>query len=76
MLRPSLSAGTALLLAGCIVGPDYQRPSVPMTATYSELTPADYRNPGEWKRAIPADELSRAKWWEIFGDPQLDALGG
>src|SRR5262249_52023714 len=27
---------TALLLAGCMVGPDYRRPSVPMTAAYKE----------------------------------------
>jgi NodT family efflux transporter outer membrane factor (OMF) lipoprotein len=29
---------------------------------------------GTWKPAQPADTLPRGKWWEIFGDPQLNAL--
>ena len=27
-----------------------------------------------WKRAEPRDALDRGSWWEIFGDPELDAL--
>jgi len=27
-----------------------------------------------WKRAQPNDEALRGKWWELFGDPQLNAL--
>jgi NodT family efflux transporter outer membrane factor (OMF) lipoprotein len=55
-----------LLLAGCMVGPDYSKPSVPMTAAYKE-------DQG-WKLARPGDDIPRGKWWEIFGDPQLNAL--
>jgi NodT family efflux transporter outer membrane factor (OMF) lipoprotein len=69
-LRLSLVALAALLLTGCMVGPDYVRPSVPMTPAYKEAPP-----PGEgWKLAKPSDEMPRGQWWEIFGDPQLNAL--
>lgn len=57
---------TALLLAGCMVGPDYRRPSVPMTAAYKE-------DQG-WKLARPGDDVPRGNWWEIFGDPELNVL--
>ena len=62
----SLTAIVVLLCAGCMVGPDYFKPSVPMTATYKE-------DQG-WKLARPSDTIPRGKWWEIFGDPQLNAL--
>ena len=62
----SLATIVALLCAGCMVGPDYFKPSVPMTATYKE-------DQG-WKLARPSDAIPRGKWWEIFADPQLNAL--
>ena len=61
-----LTAAVVLLCAGCMVGPDYFKPSVPMTAAYKE-------DQG-WKLARPSDTIPRGKWWEIFGDPQLNAL--
>ena len=61
-----LTAAVVLLCAGCMVGPDYSKPSVPMTAGYKE-------DQG-WKLARPRDDIPRGKWWEIFGDPQLNAL--
>ena len=69
-LRLSLVGLAALLLTSCMVGPDYSRPSVPMPVAYKEPPPA-----GEgWKVAQPGDHVPRGKWWEIFGDPQLNAL--
>ena len=56
----------ALVLGGCMVGPKYQKPSVPMTATYKEAE--------GWKAAQPSDHLPKGQWWAIFGDPDLDAL--
>ena len=56
----------AALLAGCMVGPDYVRPSTE--------TPKAYKEGSAWKPAEPRDDVSRGKWWEIFGDPQLNAL--
>jgi NodT family efflux transporter outer membrane factor (OMF) lipoprotein len=61
-----LTAVVVLLCAGCMVGPDYFKPSVPMTAAYKE-------DQG-WKLAQPRDQIPRGKWWEIFGDAQLNAL--
>ena len=69
-LRLSLVGLAALLFAGCMVGPDYLKPSVPLTPAYKETPP-----PGDgWKVAQPNDQLSRGNWWEMFGDPQLNAL--
>jgi len=55
-------AVAGLLLTGCKMGPDYQRPAVE--------TPPDWR----WKTAEPADHLPRGAWWKMFEDPQMDAL--
>src|SRR5262245_30505072 len=52
--------------AGCTVGPDYVRPTA--------VAPEAYKENANWKVAEPQDHVSRGKWWEIFGDPQLSAL--
>ena len=65
---------TACLLAGCTVGPKYHTPPANTPAAYKELTPADYKNTDGWKVAQPKDDALRGKWWEIFGDSQLNAL--
>ena len=64
----------ALLLSGCTVGPKYQRPSVTTPEAFKELTPADYPSTDGWKVAQPKDAALKGKWWEIFNDPQLNAL--
>ncbi len=53
-------------LAACTVGPNYVRPKAPVPASYKEMK--------GWKKAQPLDGISRGAWWEIFGDPQLNAL--
>ena len=71
----SLAAASCLLLmAGCTVGPHYQKPVADTPAAFKELTPADYKNTDGWKVAQPKDDALRGKWWEIFNDPQLNAL--
>ena len=55
-----------LLLAGCTVGPDYVRPPT--------AAPEAYKENAGWKVAQPRDELPRGAWWEIYHDPQLNAL--
>jgi NodT family efflux transporter outer membrane factor (OMF) lipoprotein len=58
----------AIVLAGCMVGPNYTRPPAPIPPVFKE---------GQgWKTAQPGDQALRGNWWEIFGDPQLDALEG
>ena len=66
LFRLGLTAVVVLLCAGCMVGPDYFKPSVPMTPAYKE-------DQG-WKLARPLDDIPRGKWWEIFGDLQLNTL--
>lgn len=70
---PSLAA-LLLFVAGCTVGPRYVRPSAQAPATFKELTPADFSVTEGWKVAQPQDNVIRDKWWEIFGDPQLNTL--
>src|ERR1700684_3361199 len=66
--------GASCLLAGCMVGPRYHTPTADTPAAYKELTAADYQNTDGWKVAQPKDDTLRGKWWEIFNDPQLNAL--
>ena len=73
MRRPAI-ATLALLVAGCTVGPKYKTPTVPITDTFKEATPVDYKTAGTWRPAHPSDAIPRGAWWEIFGDQQLDTL--
>lgn len=52
---------------GCAVGPHYSRAPVPTPPVYKEIPPG-------WETAQPSDQMARGKWWEIFNDPQLNAL--
>ncbi len=73
---PVLAAsGLALLLAGCTVGPNYHRPSVPDAPAWKEnaVPPPNPPN-GTWVHAEPSDQVLRGEWWEMYGDPQLNAL--
>lgn len=57
---------SVLLLAGCSVGPNYTRPTTEV--------PLDYKEAGQFKEAQPSDAIAKGKWWEIYNDPQLNAL--
>ena len=63
-----------MFTVGCSVGPKYVRPSVPATPAYKEAPPESFKEAGTWQPAQPGDNGSRGKWWEIFGDSQLNAL--
>lgn len=54
------------LLGGCMVGPDYHKPTAPISTTFKEAE--------GWKAATPQDELPKGPWWELYQDPQLNAL--
>jgi NodT family efflux transporter outer membrane factor (OMF) lipoprotein len=64
----------SLLLVGCMVGPKYVKPSVPATPSYKEPPPPSFKETDGWKPAQPGDQTLRGKWWELFGDPQLNTL--
>jgi len=65
---------SAILLQGCDVGPKYNRPTAKVPATFKEVTPDDLQKMDGWKVAQPQDAALHGNWWEIFGDPQLNAL--
>jgi len=62
------------LLGGCTVGPPYHRPAVQSPSAYKELTAAQFKDTDGWKVAVPQDTRIRDQWWELFDDPQLNAL--
>jgi NodT family efflux transporter outer membrane factor (OMF) lipoprotein len=72
-----LAAG---LLSGCMVGPNYVKPSTPMTPAFKETAPpisgssAESGATKDWALAHPQDAAPRGNWWEVFQDPQLNAL--
>ncbi len=76
-LRAALtSALAALLMSGCRVGPKYHQPPALAQAppvAYKEA-PTQSADEGSWKVAEPQDAMLHGKWWEIFGDPELNAL--
>ena len=57
---------TAAALAGCLVGPNYHRPSAP--------TPTVYKEAKGWAPANPSDAADKKDWWTVFGDPTLNSL--
>ncbi len=59
------AATFVVVLSGCAVGPDYERPSVP--------TPQSFAVPSGWKVAEPHDAEIPADWWKMFNDPVLAA---
>jgi NodT family efflux transporter outer membrane factor (OMF) lipoprotein len=80
-LRCSLFALiTLLLVTGCKpVGPNYNRPSYTAPVSYKDtrapsVIPPPNPQGGSWTPANPSDGLLRGKWWEVYGDPQLNQL--
>lgn len=61
VIRFLLLAGATVLAAACTMGPDYQRPEVPV--------PEEFRNTDE---AGPS--IANLDWWELFDDKQLVSL--
>jgi NodT family efflux transporter outer membrane factor (OMF) lipoprotein len=63
-----------LLLTGCMVGPNYSRPSAPTAPGYKEAPPASFKDQDGWKVVQPSDAQLKGNWWELYGDPQLNSL--
>ena len=62
------------LLAGCVVGPKYHRRPRPAPAPVYKESPTQFNDNEGWTVAQPSDAKLRGKWWEIFNDPELNAL--
>jgi len=65
MRAGSLLALLALLSAGCMVGPNYRRPTIATPTTFRAPEPLP---PGR------AESLADLKWFQVFKDPQLQDL--
>lgn len=66
MKRLSLILAASVAVSGCMVGPNYSRPSAPLSPTFKEAA--------GWTTATPADHLDRGDWWTLFNDPVLNDL--
>lgn len=64
--RSLLASSIAVALAGCgsLAGPDYERPTSPTKASWSQ--PAESE--------VSPEEVIRPDWWTGFRDPYLDSL--
>jgi len=51
-----------LLLSGCVVGPDYQKPDAALPAKFTE------------SKAASAENVTLNPWWESFRDKRLNSL--
>ncbi|GAA0471641.1 MULTISPECIES: efflux transporter outer membrane subunit [Tatumella] len=56
----------ALLLSGCMAGPDYHRPSADI--------PLQFKEAKGWQQASPQDDQPKGEWWRVYHDPLLDQL--
>lgn len=86
-MRPLIRSGSAALLcagslalAGCMVGPKYHPPAA-IAPTATAYPAANLQNGAgvasdgsTWVAAAPSDAMLRGKWWEVFGDPELNGL--
>jgi NodT family efflux transporter outer membrane factor (OMF) lipoprotein len=69
-----ICTGAALGLAGCDLAPHYKPPPTDSAGTFKEVVPAESGGNEGWKVAEPRDNERRGKWWEAYGDRQLDGL--
>ena len=65
-----------VLFAGCSFAPKYAKPVVQTPAAFKELPPEQFKEAEGWKAAEPKDDTLRGKWWEMFHEPELNALEG
>jgi multidrug efflux system outer membrane protein len=67
-MKRSFCSAAALLLAGCAVGPDYQRPSLDVPAQYRDVAPTTPDTTSD------TPSLGDSGWWEVYSDTNLQAL--
>jgi NodT family efflux transporter outer membrane factor (OMF) lipoprotein len=73
-LLPLIAGIVVSLVAGCMVGPNYERPAA-ITAPIFKEAPTDPSSANDgWKPGQPSDQALKGDWWRVYQDPQLDAL--
>ena len=67
--------GIVALLGGCRIGPPYHAPAPPaITAPNYKESTVNFQDTGGWKVASPQDAMIKGNWWEVFEQPELNAL--
>ncbi len=62
MIRRFISiAGLAFLVTGCMLGPDYERPDIPVPENFNQQIDS-------------GESIVNLPWWELFRDDRLKAL--
>lgn len=78
MIKPSTAVLASLLLAGCTVGPDFQRPAAPTVHGYTAApvtaTVASIGVAGGASQHFDQGGDIPAQWWQLFHSQPLDAL--
>ena len=73
-----LGVGFGVLLTGCAVGPNYQRPAAPATHDYAPTalpqTTASAPGPGGNAQQLVQDMDIPGQWWTLFHSAPLNAL--
>ena len=74
--QAGILAAVAVIAAGCTVGPNYKKPPVTVPPAFKEAAPPEMAAAAasRLKPAQPQDAASRGMWWQVFNDPQLNAL--
>jgi len=74
-IAATASLMTSLLcLQGCTVGPKYVRPTMQAPPAFKESAPQQSADGTLWKPVNPQDAALRSNWWEIYQEPELNAL--
>lgn len=69
----ALGALMCAVLSGCNVGPKYVPPTMTAPSVFKE-SPTQFKESDGWAVAQPQDAALRGKWWEIYNEPELNAL--
>ena len=73
-LKP-FAAATALMLAGCTVGPDYREPHIDVPQNFAPPSATGAaKQPKSSLTAASAPPVELARWWKNLNDPKLDSL--
>jgi NodT family efflux transporter outer membrane factor (OMF) lipoprotein len=75
VIKLTILASIAALTA-CSLAPPYHRPDMSIPIKYKEYKEyKEYKKAGKWLPAKPGyADTRRGPWWEVFGDPKLNAL--
>src|ERR1039458_7700589 len=75
-VRMGAILGLLLVSAGCMVGPNYRRPTAATPPAFKEQAPVNFKEAeaAGWKPSQPGDAFAKGRWWELYNDAALNAL--